>query len=174
MLLTEAIRLIDHPNLTTNFPVQWSDLGCGDGLFSKALISKLHTGSTVYAVDKNLHALQLLELAQIPAVKTVHGDFVTDTLPLPFLDGLLMANAFHFVKDQETLLQKFKKMIKEDGCLLFIEYDMKHASPWVPYPAGFNRLSELLLANSYRSIEKIWQMPSRYNRADIYSVIVCK
>ena len=52
MQLSEAIELIQKINIPGNKPQVWADLGCGDGLFTRALATLLPEGSIIHAVDK--------------------------------------------------------------------------------------------------------------------------
>ena len=51
MQLSEAIQLIQHP--VTKEKSAYADLGCGNGLFTKALAQLVAPQSVIYAVDKN-------------------------------------------------------------------------------------------------------------------------
>ena len=52
MKFHDAVSLINHPGIMSNDNTTWADLGCGNGLFSKALASLLRPSSAVYAIDK--------------------------------------------------------------------------------------------------------------------------
>jgi ubiquinone/menaquinone biosynthesis C-methylase UbiE len=85
----------------------WADLGCGDGIFTTALHTLIRPGGVIYAVDKNQNALRALvrNLAESYADAQVHphkADF-TSPLELPALDGVVMANALHFVRRSPSL-----------------------------------------------------------------------
>src|SRR6478735_8877109 len=88
-------------------PQLWLDLGCGTGLFTLALADNLPAASKIIAIDKDKKAL-----SKIPAtvndvvIQTMAADFVYDALDVKEVDGILLANALHYVKDKETLLKK--------------------------------------------------------------------
>src|SRR5207237_9801429 len=56
MELHTAIELI-KPGITPVQNARWADLGCGQGLFTRALAQIIGKESTIYAVDANSHAL---------------------------------------------------------------------------------------------------------------------
>src|SRR5215210_6911182 len=83
----------------------WADLGAGTGNFTWALRELLGAQATIYAVDRDGKAIrqQQQQLAQAPPGATIipiQADF-THPLDLPALDGVLMANALHFIRDQQ-------------------------------------------------------------------------
>src|SRR5262245_4569513 len=85
----------------------WADLGAGSGTFTLALASLLGPDGRVLAIDRDQSALDELRASASmrssgdgAAIETAAGDF-TDPRSLPDaqLDGLLLANALHFVPD---------------------------------------------------------------------------
>jgi len=171
MQLSEAIALIDNGRLQQHDKSIWADLGCGSGLFTHALSTWLAPESTVHAIDKaSLHQLPnqfgkvIIDKAQL--------DFVKEELPLPSLDGILMANSLHYVKDQIAFIKKTDKYLKKTGCFIIVEYDTESANPWVPYPLGFSSLKSLFTKAGYTSVSKLHERPSVYNSAMMYSALI--
>jgi SAM-dependent methyltransferase len=121
----------------------WADLGAGTGTFTLALAELLGGGSTIYAVDADANAVHAL--GELPAVGetrivSVKGDF-TRPLELPGLgaggtplDGLLMANALHFVRDATGVLSQLVQRVRRGGRVIVVEYDQRRAGRWVPHP----------------------------------------
>ena len=75
----------------------------------------------------------------------VVADF-TRSLVLPLLDGLVMANSLHFVRDQEklSLLARLSALLKPGGRLIVVEYNVARGNFAVPHPldeAGFLALA---------------------------------
>lgn len=173
MELSAALRLIRHECLLAFPSARWADLGCGTGLFTSALAQLLPEGSTVYAVDKSRAAL-----AGVPPppegirVEKMVGDFTSEDLPLPLLEGILMANSLHFVRDQNAFLARAAKWLKPEGCFVVVEYDLNKVNPWVPYPVPYSSLAHLFTPLGYTHVEKLAEHPSRYHRAPIYSALV--
>ncbi len=172
MELLQAIELIKAGSIQSDQATAWADLGCGKGLFTLALMHLLHPGSRIYAVDKNQHDLNHLKAVGNSAIQKINADFIQDELDLYPLDGLLMANSLHFVKDKVSFLHKIRKWLKPEGMFLILEYDMDVANPWVPYPISFTALSYLFKQHGYSHIEKLAERPSIYNRAAIYSALI--
>src|SRR5882757_701815 len=101
MELREAISLIQTDQIIQETQTTWADLGCGSGLFTRALSGLLYTGSTMYAVDKSLSSFQKNTFSNQVLVITIESDFERDDLNLQNLDGILMANALHFVGNKK-------------------------------------------------------------------------
>lgn len=173
MELSAALHLIRHPRLLSPGPACWADLGCGSGLFTTALAQILPRGSTVYAVDRS--RLSLEQVPSVPGglrVKKLLADFAAEDLPLPPLDGVLMANSLHYVEDQEAFLARAPKWLKPQGCFLLVEYDTDQPNKWVPYPIPFNSLAGRFSPLGFRNIEKIAERPSVYRSAPIYAALI--
>ena len=69
-------------------------------------------------------------------LETIEADF-RDPLPLPPLDGIIAANAIHFVPEQAALLRRWREYLKPGGRLIVVEYDAEVGNRWVPYPLSF-------------------------------------
>ncbi len=174
MELNQAITLLQAANLPQAGPASWADLGCGTGLFSYALAHLLPVGSQIYAVDKA--AVPLSELPHPPHI-FIHWqqlDFVTQPLPFPALDGLLLANSLHFVKDKPACIAKLSQSLRPRGHFLLVEYDTDRPNAWVPYPVAYHTLTQLFVPFGFTSIVKLHERPSRYNRANLYAALIGK
>ena len=168
MTLSEAVELIKNKHLEKDTAQIWADLGCGNGLFSRALLSLLPESSQMYAVDQQVYPFEESNIHFIQA------DFVKQTPALPPLNGVLMANSLHFVADKLAFLEKIKLQLLPAGAFLLIEYDMRRGNPWVPYPLNFNAALDLFAQAGFQSMGKVNEKPSLYNRANIYSALFIK
>jgi ubiquinone/menaquinone biosynthesis C-methylase UbiE len=126
----------------------WADLGAGTGNFTWALRELLGAQGTIYAVDRDHRAIERQRAALEQAVEPgativpIQADF-TRPLDLPPLDGALMANALHFVRDQPAALALVVGYLRPGGRLLLVEYEVATALAWVPFPAPFERFQAL-------------------------------
>lgn len=155
----------------TQMPAVWVDLGSGSGLFTKALASFLPQGSTIYAVDKN-QGIPSQHTERGIEIKSLILDFLKEDLPFNTLDGMLMANALHYVKDKETFLSKCKTYLKSDAPFLLIEYDTDiPVGHWVPYPATFDTLQKLFRTVGFSSCQKLGEVPSVYGEKMMYAAL---
>jgi trans-aconitate methyltransferase len=103
MELTAAIELIRNASFAQTKST-WADLGSGSGLFTYALASLLPDGSMIYAIDKSRVVLNQYPKPAQTIIQPLQADFITQDLPLPILDGILMANSFHYVKEWLSLV----------------------------------------------------------------------
>ncbi|SFW87673.1 class I SAM-dependent methyltransferase [Chitinophaga sancti] len=164
MQLPEAIQFIQCEVLQQAPISQWADLGCGSGLFSTALAHYMPEGSTIYAIDHKPatriagHGIQIFDL-----------DFVSDPLPFGQIDGILMANSLHYVRDQPAFIQKLSFYTSS---LIVIEYDIEKPVPtWVPFPVSYSKLPTLF---PNRKIVKLGERPSAYGQGDMYSALITR
>jgi ubiquinone/menaquinone biosynthesis C-methylase UbiE len=174
MKLEDAIELIRSRKTSLASKQSWADLGSGTGLFTLALAELLAPGSKIYAVDKSATALGQLHSTPDVTIEKIISDFATDKLHLNNLDGMVMANSLHFIKDKYTLVNNLKAMLKDDGCFVVVEYDMEKSNPWVPYPIPYDSLIDLFEACGFHSASKLHERPSVYNNSMIYSALVEK
>jgi ubiquinone/menaquinone biosynthesis C-methylase UbiE len=175
MELNEAIRLIRYEGFNTAITQTWADLGCGQGLFTYALADLLPEGSSVYAIDGNLSALKKISSTDKTTMKTINADFINDDLQLSNLDGIVMANSLHYVKDKPAFIKKANSYMKKESKFLIVEYDAdKPVSTWVPYPVSFQSLKKIFQETGYTSIKKLQERPSIYNSGKIYSAIISR
>ncbi len=107
MKLEEAAELLRN-NITPKASIQsWADLGCGSGVFTQALANLLAQGSTIYAVDRNKTSLDKIHTNNNIRLEKLCRDFIKDQLP-GNLDGILMANSFHYVNNKNSFIKKLK------------------------------------------------------------------
>jgi hypothetical protein len=78
----------------------------------------------------------------------VTADF-TQPLALPPLDGIVAANAIHFVRDRVALLRRWCAYLKPSGRFILVEYDTDDGNRWVPYPVSFAALPALARAAGF-------------------------
>lgn len=172
MTLEDAIDLIKP---SAPFPKStWADLGCGSGLFTRALATLLPSGSSIYAVDQNMNGFiespGIIDVSVIP----IEMNFESDEFPFDNLDGVLMANSLHFVKNKETLIRKLERAFAGDRKFIIVEYDTNISNPWVPYPVSYLALRGLFYKAGYTSITQLGEKPSAFNRGNLYGMMICR
>jgi ubiquinone/menaquinone biosynthesis C-methylase UbiE len=168
MKISQAVALIRTPFIESAQPQTWCDLGCGSGTFTTALADLLAFGSTIHAVDLDQRTLQ-----QIPErddgveIRKIVGDIRSPGLRLPPVDGILMANTLHFIREQEVLL---KRLLSLTDRFLVVEYERSRPNRWGPYPVGFDRLRQLFSQAGVERVEKLATRPSLFG-GTLYSAI---
>lgn len=140
----------------------WADFGAGTGTFTRALRSLLAPGSRIYAVDNDpaaIEALQKLGDHVIP----IRADFSQAfKFPEPAFDGILAANALHFVPDAGVVLGRLVSALKPGGRVVIVEYDRRAANPWVPHPVDSGRWPEIAAGAGLENPRVIARRKSRY------------
>ena len=158
----------------------WADLGAGSGVFTRALASLLGPEARIYAVDRDARAVAALRRqlsSDAPNVIAVHADF-TQSFALPslgdhLLDGILLANALHFVRDAAHVLARLISRLRPDGRVVLVEYDRRAANRWVPYPIPQLRLPALAAAAGLSAFTTTAVRPSAY-RGVLYAAFARK
>lgn len=166
----EAAALIE--SAVDNRGGTWMDIGSGDGTFTRALAELLGPGSRIYAVDSDAEALR--ELSQwatrananvTPVVADFTGPFELPGLAQQPLEGMLAANALHFVRDPASVLGRLVERVRPGGRVIVIEYDRRRASRWVPHPIESDRLPEIAARAGLTAPAFTARRPSRYGGA---------
>lgn len=152
----------------------WADLGSGWGAFTLALADLLGPAGEIHSVDRDGSALkrQSEEMAaRFPASKVhyLSADF-TSRLDLPQLDGVVMANSLHFVRDKAPVLGFVKSYLKPAGRLVLVEYDSDRGTLWVPHPLSFRTWQRTAEAAGFTTPELLATVPSGY-LGRIYSAL---
>ena len=166
----ELIRFEPSPKIAQ----AWADLGCGRGLFTKALATLLPAGSRVHAIDLDEKSMREIPTGynNVEIIKTV-GDF-SSSLLLREMDGFLMANSLHYVADKENFLNSRFECLTLGGYFLLVEYDLKKPNQWVPFPITINEATMLLSQMGFRSTRFLNQRPSVYGNQRIYAMLAIK
>ena len=151
-------------------PGVWADLGAGTGTFTQALVRILDDKSTIYAIDRDASSLtELRALAAQSATRIipVRADF-TRPVELPgfgatLLDGILLANSLHFVRDATSVLTELALRVRVGGRVVVVEYDRRERSRWVPYPIDSERWLQLAASAGLSGAMVTATMPSAYS-----------
>jgi SAM-dependent methyltransferase len=152
----------------------WADLGSGGGAFTLALADLLGATGMIHSVDRDAGAVR----KQVEAVHrrfpgtTLHprvADF-TEPLDLPALDGIVMANALHFVQQKAGVVGLVRRNLRPGGHFVLVEYDADHGNAWVPYPISSRTWREIASEAGFEGTRELARIPSRFLGA-IYSAL---
>lgn len=152
----------------------WADLGAGEGAFTAALADLLGPGADITAVDRNAGSLRRLREEvgkRFPSigVKIVVADF-TRPLDLSGLDGVVMANSLHFVRNKGPVLESVRDMLRPGGALVVVEYGADRGNPWVPHPFSFPTWERLAAEAGFERTRRLETIPSRFLNT-LYSAV---
>lgn len=154
--------------------VVWADLGSGGGAFTLALADLLGPTATITSVDKDRGSLREQERAmraRFPdvTVRYLVADF-TQPLDLPPLDGLVMANSLHFIREKAPVLARLRRYLKPQGRLLLVEYNADRGNMWVPYPMAYPTWERVATEAGFLATRLLARQPSRF-LDEIYSAL---
>jgi len=143
----------------------WADLGAGEGAFTLALADLLGPDAHIVAVDKDARALRAIGRG----IETRVADF-TKPLDLHDLDGVVMANSLHYVRDKQPVLQSVRAMLRSGGRLIIVEYGADRGNPWVPYPFTYPRWETMAAQAGFKNTRLLKTVPSRW-LGSMYSAV---
>jgi SAM-dependent methyltransferase len=152
----------------------WAELGSGRGAFTLALAELLGPAAHIYSVDKKKNALRRQEREvreRFPSsrLETITADY-TRALDLPALDGLVMANALHFQRHKDGVLQLIYNYLRPGGRLILVEYNVDRGNFWVPHPLSYPSWERLAARNGFVGTRLLHTRPSSFLR-EIYSAV---
>lgn len=144
----------------------WADLGSGRGAFTLALADLLGEGGQIISVDRDKGALQAQERsmqARFPGVDVRYqvADF-TRPLDVPPLDGLIMANALHYVRLKRPLLERLRDYLQPGGRFIVVEYDTDRGNRWVPHAFSYRTWETLAREAGFVQTRQLATRPSSF------------
>ena len=144
----------------------WADFGCGDGIFTAALAELIGPAATILAIDKDpgaIHDLKSHFADSYPSIQlnTLQADF-SRSIEIPLLNGLISANALHFVDERERIFADFFQYLRSDGILIIVEYDTNKGNTWVPYPFDRRQFRAYAREAGFTDIHIQATIPSRF------------
>ena len=173
MRVRDAIDLFAGGVVESSRPTTWADLGSGNGTFTKALAELLPRGSTIHAMDRDGAGLRRVPSAHNGVEIVTHqGDFTSSPWPFGDVDGILMANALHYVANPDALIRSCERHMNRPYHFLIVEYDTNEPNRWVPYPVGAARLRALFERAGYSRIRVLSSRPSIYRSAPLYAASI--
>ncbi|HEY5571970.1 MAG TPA: methyltransferase domain-containing protein [Anaerolineales bacterium] len=174
----------DHLNLLRKGITEpggiWADIGSGRGAFTLALAELVGSSAEIYSIDKDRRALRdqarsiQARFPERPPGRTHYlvADFC-QPLNLPALDGLVMANALHFIRDKNSVLQLLHGYLRPGGKFILVEYNIARGNPWVPHPIAYSNWEDLAARNGFVRTQLLAARPSRTFQ-EIYSALAIK
>jgi trans-aconitate methyltransferase len=166
---TPALR-----DLATQSAQHWADLGCGSGVFTLALAEFLPPGSTIHAIDFN-PGIKKQTTSNGVTILPQMADITQPNATLKMLDGILLANAIHYVADQAAFIKMLHNILKPGGLLTLVEYDTDTPVPrWVPHPLSYKAATRLFTLPHWTQLQKGNTRTSAFGRSNLYAAITHK
>jgi ubiquinone/menaquinone biosynthesis C-methylase UbiE len=154
----------------------WADFGAGSGAFTLALRDIAGPDAEIIAIDRDRASLQTLHAnmeRSFPGTRLrLLEANMAGHLTLPPLDGIVAANAIHFVhaQDQTALLRRWRGYLKPEGRLIVVEYDTDSGNRWAPYPMSYAAFRETAQSAGFTEPTLLGSRPSRW-LGRIYSAL---
>jgi ubiquinone/menaquinone biosynthesis C-methylase UbiE len=161
----DHVRLI-APGIDAGSGGVWADMGAGVGAFTLALRDVVGPDIELYAVDfypRDLQRLLKEMMRHFPDTNLhlLDADF-RRKMELPQLDGILSANAIHYVPDKVKLLGGWRQYLKPRGRLIIVEYDADEGNQWVPYPISYANFGDVVEAAGFSKPSLLGVHDSRF------------
>lgn len=155
----------------------WADFGSGTGAFTLALAECIGPTGHIYSIDKKKGALQQQERVmngRFPQNKVsyITADY-TRRLDLPPLDGIIIANALHFQRRKDGIVQRLHDYLRPGGRLILVEYNVDRGNMWVPHPLSFQTWQTITVQNGFVETQFLASRPSRFLH-EIYAAVSLK
>jgi ubiquinone/menaquinone biosynthesis C-methylase UbiE len=144
----------------------WADFGSGDGAFTLALAELVGPTGQIYSLDKDEGKLRRQKQVMQDRYPDIAQNYLqvdfTKKVDLPALDGLVMANALHFIRNKERVVRLLRSYLKPGGRFLLVEYNTDRGNPWVPHPLSFSTWTVLARKADFDRTELLATVPSRF------------
>jgi ubiquinone/menaquinone biosynthesis C-methylase UbiE len=156
----------------------WADLGAGTGNFTWALRELLGAQGLIYAVDRDGKAIRaqhelLAHAGPGASIIPIQAD-ITQQLKLPPLDGVLLANVLHFIRDQPAALALIAGYLRPGGGVLIVEYDLAEPLRWTPFPVPFARLQALAAVAGLHNVVRVGSRVSPSSGIAMYAAVALR
>jgi SAM-dependent methyltransferase len=152
----------------------WAEFGSGRGVFTIALAELIGPGGTIYSLDKDEDALRQQARGfrerfpdHSPKIHYIKEDY-RNAVNLPALDGVVMANTLHFIKEKIPVLHLILGYLHPGGCLILVEYNSDARNTWVPYPLSYTSWQSIAGQAGFERTRQLDKVPSRF-MGEIYS-----
>jgi len=117
-------------------------------------------------VDRDGEALASqarLLTARFPSasVRCLRADLM-DELTIGPMDGIVMANALHFIHERELFRTRLTSWIRPGGRFILVEYDSDRGNPWVPHALSWDTWHATAERAGFGETQLIGRLPSRF------------
>lgn len=131
----------------------WADFGSGTGAFTLALAECIGPTGQIYSIDQKRESLRQQEVVmngRFPhnQLTYITADY-TQPLDLPPLDGIIIANALHFQRRKDGIIQLLYSYLRPGGQLILVEYNVDRGNLWVPHPFTYKVWETMTKRNGF-------------------------
>ena len=127
-------RVMDELGIGEGMSV--ADVGAGIGYFTLRLSERVGKTGKVYASDIDKNALDFLDErrkeAGLDNIVIIRGREDDPLIPEASVDLILMVNTIHLVKEKKLFLDNIRKSLKEDGRVVFVQWNAEKMDSEAP------------------------------------------
>ncbi len=131
-----------------------ADVGAGEGYFTFHLAARVGPSGKVYAVDINDKVLSKIrehaEKEKLLQIETVLGVADDPRLPSESVDGVLLVNAYHEMREADAMLRAMRRALRPGGLLVIIDRGDKAGEPRSVYEERHKIPEELVREDTAR------------------------
>ncbi|GJM42190.1 MAG: hypothetical protein DHS20C20_24720 [Ardenticatenaceae bacterium] len=152
----------------------WADFGSGTGAFTLALAECIGFTGQIYSIDQKRGSLRQQEQVmngRFPQhqIKYIVANY-TQPLNLPPLDGAIIANALHFQRNKDSIVQQIYSYLRPGGRLILVEYNVDRGNLWVPHPLSYQTWEIIARRNGFVETQLLATRPSSFLH-EIYTAV---
>jgi len=145
-----------------------ADVGAGVGYFTLRLAKRVGPDGIIYANDVQPEMLAMLKEKAAKAgatnIRFVLGSESDPRLPKNTMDLVLMVDVYHELSQPQTMLDRVRTSLKEDGRLVLIEY--RKEDPHIPirpeHKMSVQEAKEEVEAEGYRLDQTLEDLPRQH------------
>ncbi|MBK5240965.1 class I SAM-dependent methyltransferase [Clostridium sp.] len=141
------------------------DVGCGIGYFTLPA-SKLIKNNKVIGIDI---VPEILDFARVKAAGINNIEYITSeeyTFPVEgdSFKYVLISNVIHEVEDKARYFNEVKRVLKDDGYFLIIDWDKRkmEMGPPINHRISICEMMELCSIAGFRTVERVHISPNHY------------
>jgi ubiquinone/menaquinone biosynthesis C-methylase UbiE len=167
----ERVARLDPPAMIGRLNLQpgmhVADLGAGTGVFTVQLAEAVGPTGRVFALDKSDDMMRIAGTKSLPPwVRVMHVDLHHD-LPMPegSLDCCFIAFVLHEITPPEHMIEQMHHVLRHGGTVAILEFRDDAPEGMGPPKArriGVSRLTDMLAAQGFESVEVPWQNDREY------------
>jgi ubiquinone/menaquinone biosynthesis C-methylase UbiE len=145
-----------------------ADVGAGVGYFTLRLSKRVRPDGIVYANDVQPEMLAMLKEKAAKAgatnIRAILGSESDPKLPKDTMDLVLMVDVYHELSQPQTMLDRIRTSLKDDGRLVLIEY--RKEDPHIPirpeHKMSVQEAKEEVEAEGYRLDKVLEDLPRQH------------
>lgn len=147
-----------------------ADIGAGNGYFSFRMAERVGASGKVYAVDIDKHSLESLRdraaREKVTQLETIFSETDDPKLPEASVDAALIVNAYHEMREFDSMLQGIYRALKPGGRLGIIDEDDRPDRPRSEYHSRHSIAEDVVKEDAARNGFRFRSKEKGFQRGD--------